>query len=95
MLDPDQNAAVSPHVNRLLTLSLVGCGAIWCPCVVFFSKNQQRLHNLQTRGAPLAGGGETYNSNCYVYGALGFTGYGWAMQVCRNVNKIHMRIYSL
>src|SRR5258708_28586778 len=78
-LDLDQKRLAGfPHADPS---SLVGCWATWCPCVAF-SKNQQRLHSLQTRGAPLAIGGETYDSNCYIYGGLGFSVFCWVMHGC-------------
>jgi hypothetical protein len=70
--------ATFPHADQLLML---GCWSTWCACVVF-SKNKQRLKSLQTQGTPLAGGGERYDSNCFIYGALDITGYSWIMQVC-------------
>ncbi|KAI0249127.1 PLAC8 family-domain-containing protein [Lactifluus subvellereus] len=56
------------------------CWAVWCPCVVY-SKNKQRLQNLQTQGAPLSTGGETYNADCCIYGCLASAGYGWVLQI--------------
>ncbi|KAI0279926.1 PLAC8-domain-containing protein [Russula aff. rugulosa BPL654] len=56
------------------------CWSTWCPCVVF-SKNKQRLKSLRTQGTPLVGGGETYDSNCCIYGGLDITGYSWVMQL--------------
>ena len=60
-----------------------------------YSKNKQRLYSLQTHGTPLAGGGETYDSNCCIYGGLDLTGYSWIMQVCSDVNKMYGDIISL
>ncbi|KAF8467959.1 PLAC8 family-domain-containing protein [Russula ochroleuca] len=56
------------------------CWSVWCPCVVY-SKNRQRLHSLQNQGTPLPGGGERYDKQCCIYGALVFTGFCWAMQI--------------
>jgi len=62
--------------------STAGCWATWCSCV-FYSKNKQRLRNLQQQGAPLPGGGERYDDHCRIYGALLIlTGYAWALHVC-------------
>jgi hypothetical protein len=61
--------------------SLVGCCALWCPCVVY-STNKQRLHSLQTRGTPLLGGGETFNGDCSIYGCLLIPNFAWVLQVC-------------
>jgi hypothetical protein len=38
---------------------------------------------LQNQGTPLTGGGETYDSQCCVYGALDADGKSWVMEVCR------------
>ncbi|KAH9052690.1 PLAC8 family-domain-containing protein [Lactarius vividus] len=56
------------------------CWAAWCPCVVY-TKNKQRLQHLQTRGTPLPGGGERYDSNCCIYGCLVIPGYAWILQI--------------
>jgi len=56
------------------------CLATWCPCVVY-SKNRQRLHNLQYQGTPLPGGGETYDDQCFINGGLTCLGLGWVMQI--------------
>ncbi|KAI9430039.1 PLAC8-domain-containing protein [Lactarius indigo] len=56
------------------------CSATWCPCVVY-SKNKQRLRHLQNHGTPLPGGGETYNSDCCIYGCLVIPGYAWILQI--------------
>ena len=80
--------ATCPHVDRLLTLS-TGCWATWCPCVVF-NKNKQRLQSLQTQGAPLPGGGETFDAGCVIYGWLAANGVGWIMQVCSDVNQMRI-----
>jgi hypothetical protein len=67
---------------RMLIIFLVaGCWAVWCPCVVY-SKNKQRLQNLQNQDAPLSTGGERYNADCCVYACLAIPGYGWVLQVC-------------
>jgi hypothetical protein len=66
----------------------VGCWSVWCPCVVY-SKNRQRLRSLQTQGTPLADGGETYDSHCFIYGGLDITGYSWIMQVCSGGRTFH------
>jgi hypothetical protein len=50
---------------------------------VVYSKNKQRLRSLQIQGAPLNGGGEAYDDQCCVYGALDIDGKGWVMEVCR------------
>ncbi|KAI0249609.1 PLAC8 family-domain-containing protein [Lactifluus subvellereus] len=65
------------------------CWATWCPCVVY-SKNRQRLRNLQYQGAPLQGGGERYTDACCIHGLLTFTGYGWVLQI-NNRNEIRDR----
>ncbi|KAH9993550.1 PLAC8 family-domain-containing protein [Russula vinacea] len=56
------------------------CWSTWCPCVVY-SKNKQRLRSLQIQGAPLDGGGEAYDDQCCVYGALDIDGKGWVMEM--------------
>jgi hypothetical protein len=58
-----------------------GCCSAICPCVVY-SKNKQRLHQLQTHGTPLPGGGDRYNADCSIYACLAVAGYGWVLQVC-------------
>jgi hypothetical protein len=88
--DPNQNASHFSTCRPTLILP-VGCLSCWCPCVVY-SKNKQRLHSLQAQGIPLAGGGDTVDTSCFIYSALSFTGYSWAMQVCSDVNKMHMGI---
>jgi len=83
-----KNCPIGPDGKRDWSFGLFDCFArcglccmsVWCPCVVY-SKNKQRLHSLQTQGTPLAGGGETYDSNCCIYGGLDFTGYSWIMQL--------------
>jgi hypothetical protein len=72
---------VTFHILTIFHLSTVGCWAAWCPCVVY-SKNKQRLRNLQQQGAPLPGGGERYNDHCIIYAALCPTGYSWILHVC-------------
>ena len=67
--------------NLAESLSLEGCWAAWCPCVVY-SKNKQRLEHLQNYGTPLPGGGERYNDDCTIHGLLALTGYAWVLQVC-------------
>jgi hypothetical protein len=62
-------------------LSLSGCCAVWCPCVVF-GKNKQRLNHLQSRGTPLAGGGESGDGDCAIYGCLLIPNCAWILQVC-------------
>ncbi|SRR6266702_442267 len=62
-------------------VSLPGCWAAWCPCVVY-GKNKQRLQHLQGRGTPLPGGGERFNDSCCIYGCLAIPGYAWILQVC-------------
>src|SRR6266702_6296271 len=64
-------------------LSLAGCWAAWCPCVVY-AKNKQRLQHLQIRGTPLPGGGERYNLDCCIYGCLAptATSYAAILNVC-------------
>ena len=62
-------------------ICLVGCWAVWCPCVVY-SKSKQRLQSLQQRGQRLAGDGETCNADCCIYGCLAIPGYAWILQVC-------------
>jgi hypothetical protein len=54
---------------------------MWCPCVVF-GKNKQRLHHLQSRGTPLAGGGESAGGDCAIYGCLLIPNCAWILQVC-------------
>jgi hypothetical protein len=61
---------------------------------VVFSKNKQRLRHLQTQGTPLPGPGETYDSQCLVYGGLDITGYSWILQVCWDVECIEGLIHS-
>jgi len=56
------------------------CCAVWCPCVVY-SKTKQRLQYLQNRGTPLPGGGERYNADCCIHGALLPVGYAWVLQI--------------
>ncbi len=90
-LDPDQTATIFPPADHPLG---VGCWAWCCPCVVY-SKSKQRLHSLQTQGTPLPNGGETFDSNCCIYGWLAINGDTWIMQVCWNINKMHMRIWFL
>jgi Cys-rich protein (TIGR01571 family) len=70
--------------SRILAdlLSLAGCCAALCPCVVY-GKNKQRLQHLQNRGTPLPGGGERYNADCCIHGSLAIAGYAWVLQVCR------------
>ena len=63
-------------------ISLSGCCAVWCPCVVF-SKNRQRLHHLQNRGTPLVGEGESVDGDCAVYACLTIPNCAWVLQVCR------------
>ena len=67
---------------------------MWCPCVVY-SKNRQRLRNLQDQGTPLFGDGERYDKQCCIFCALALTGFCWAikMQVCRDhVDKVYSYI---
>ncbi|KAH9007362.1 PLAC8 family-domain-containing protein [Lactarius deliciosus] len=75
---------ISSSVKRSYKLadpvSLTGCWAAWCPCVVY-SKNKQRLQHLQTRGTHLPSGGETYDGNCCIYGSLLIPGYAWILQI--------------
>ncbi|KAH9993551.1 PLAC8-domain-containing protein [Russula vinacea] len=54
------------------------CQAVWCPCVVY-SKNRQRMRHLQQHGAPLPGGGETFDKQCCIYAALIIPCYAWLM----------------
>ncbi|KAH9052688.1 hypothetical protein EDB87DRAFT_1656266 [Lactarius vividus] len=61
-------------------VSLAGCWATWCPCVVY-SKNKQRFQHLQIRGTPLPSGGERFNDTCCIYGCLIPTGYAWVLNV--------------
>jgi Cys-rich protein (TIGR01571 family) len=61
-------------------LSTAGCCAWCCPCVVY-SKNRQRLRNLQQQGAPLPDGGKRYDDHCCIYAALVPSGYAWVLQV--------------
>ncbi|KAH9993560.1 PLAC8 family-domain-containing protein [Russula vinacea] len=56
------------------------CWSVWCPCVVY-SKNKQRLRSLQNQGTPLPGGGERYDKECCIYGALTVIFLGWTRQV--------------
>jgi len=56
------------------------CCAWCCPCVVY-SKNRQRLRNLQQQGAPLPDGGKTYDDHCCIYAALVPSGYAWVLQI--------------
>ena len=67
--------------NLAEPLSLEGCWALCCPCVVY-SKNKQRLEYLQSHGTPLPGGGERFNADCSIHGLLVPTGYAWVLQVC-------------
>ncbi len=62
-------------------VSLAGCWATWCPCVVY-TKNKQRLRHLQTQGIPLPGGGERYNLDCCIYGCLAPISYAAILNVC-------------
>ena len=69
------------YTDRLPSFSTAGCQSTWCRCVVF-SKNEQRLRHLEEHGAPLPGGGETYDRACCMYGALQYTEYGLIKHVC-------------
>ncbi|KAH9052686.1 PLAC8-domain-containing protein [Lactarius vividus] len=55
------------------------CFAYWCPCVVY-SKNKQRLHQLQGRGTPLPGGGDAVDVNCCLHCCLLVPGCSWIVQ---------------
>ena len=66
--------------SALPPLSTADCQAVWCPCVVY-SKNRQRMRHLQQHGAPLPGGGETFDKQCCIYAALIIPCYAWLMLV--------------
>ena len=63
--------------------------SFWCPCIVF-GKNKQRLRNLKTHGTPLPGGGDCCDGDCCFYCGLGLFGLGWVLQVCLDVDKMHI-----
>ncbi len=68
----------------------VGCKSWCCPCIVF-GQNKERLRNLATHGTPLRGGGSMCNGDCFVYCCLdALAGFGWIMQVCWDVDKMHI-----
>lgn len=81
------NRAVGPDGHRDWSFGLfdcfdecgVCCCAVWCPCVVF-GKNKQRLNHLQSRGTPLAGGGESGDGDCAIYGCLLIPNCAWILQ---------------
>ncbi|KAF8467966.1 PLAC8 family-domain-containing protein [Russula ochroleuca] len=68
------------------------CQAVWCTCVVF-SKNGQRLRHLQEHGAPLPGGGETYDRACCLFGALHYTEYAMIKHY-NSLNPRRLRVDS-
>ena len=54
-----------------------------------YSKNKQRLRSLQNQGTPLPGGGERYDKECCIYGALTVIFLGWTRQVCWDGDKMY------
>jgi hypothetical protein len=64
--------------------------SVWCPCIVY-GKNKQRLRHLKTHGTPLRGGGDTFDGDCCVFTGLNLCGVGWILQVCRDVDNMHIR----
>jgi hypothetical protein len=66
----------------------VGCFSTFCPCVVY-SKNRQRLRNLQAQGTPLVGNGDTFDAHCCIYCLIG--DFSWVLQVRLDVHKIRIK----
>ena len=64
--------------------------SLFCPCIVY-GKNKQRLSNLKTHGTPLSGGGSACGGDCCIYCGLDLFGVGWILQVCRDVDIVHIR----
>jgi hypothetical protein len=56
---------------------------------VVYGKNKQRLRSLQNQGTPLAGGGQSIDKQCCIYGALILICSSWTMQVCWDVDKMY------
>ncbi|KAH9993563.1 PLAC8 family-domain-containing protein [Russula vinacea] len=54
------------------------CFSTFCPCVVY-SKNRQRLRNLQAQGTPLVGNGDTFDAHCCIYCLIG--DFSWVLQI--------------
>ena len=67
--------------DNFFTPLVIGCLALWCPCIVF-GKNKQRLRSLQAHHRPLPGGGESCDGDCCLYCGLLLCGIGWVLQVC-------------
>jgi hypothetical protein len=67
--------------NLAEPLSLEGCYASFCPCVVY-SQNNQRLRQLWTHGTPLPGGGDRYTVGCSIYALLALNGHAFILLVC-------------
>jgi len=65
------------------------CYSSFCPCVVY-SKNKQRLHQLQTHGTPLPGGGDRYTADCSFFACLALTGNAFILMI-KNRSNIRSR----